>query len=92
TEISLREQLIQSSFSKVVSQFFVERVMERTGLSISDKEVILLAAWMELLLARKNKPLIAKVAVITQSGQSFSYLVDNQIRQIFNSEVQLDFL
>ncbi|HEM3518937.1 TPA: HTH domain-containing protein [Streptococcus suis] len=92
TEISLREQLIQSSFSKVVSQFFVERVMERTGLSISDKEVILLAAWMELLLARKSKPLIAKVAVITQSGQSFSYLVDNQIRQIFNSEVQLDFL
>ena len=47
---------------------------------------------MELLLARKSKPLIAKVAVITQSGQSFSYLVDNQIRQIFNSEVQLDFL
>ena len=92
TEISLREQLIQSSFSKVVSQFFVERVMERTGLSISDKEVVLLAAWMELLLARKSKPLIAKVAVITQSGQSFSYLVDNQIRQVFNSEVQLDFL
>ncbi|NQL65697.1 HTH domain-containing protein [Streptococcus suis] len=92
TEISLREQLIQSSFSKVVSQFFVERVMERTGLTISDKEVVLLAAWMELLLARKSKPLIAKVAVITQSGQSFSYLVDNQIRQIFNSEVQLDFL
>ena len=92
TEISLREQLIQSSFSKVVSQFFVERVMERTGLTISDKEVVLLAAWMELLLARKSKPLIAKVAVITQSGQSFSYLVDNQIRQVFNSEVQLDFL
>ncbi|HEL1959960.1 TPA: HTH domain-containing protein [Streptococcus suis] len=92
TEISLREQLIQSSFSKVVSQFFVERVMERTGLTISDKEVVLLAAWMELLLARKSKPLIAKVAVITQSGQSFSYLVDNQIRQIFNNEVQLDFL
>ena len=92
TEISLREQLIQSSFSKVVSQFFVERVMERTGLTISDKEVVLLAAWMELLLARKSKPLIAKVAVITQSGQSFSYLVDNQIRQVFNNEVQLDFL
>ena len=92
TEISLREQLIQSSFSKVVSQFFVERVMERTGLTISDKEVVLLAAWMELLLVRKSKPLIAKVAVITQSGQSFSYLVDNQIRQVFNSEVQLDFL
>ena len=91
TEISLREQLIQSSFSKVVSQFFVERVMERTGLTISDKEVVLLAAWMELLLARKSKPLIAKVAVITQSGQSFSYLVDNQIRQVFNNEVQLDF-
>ena len=92
TEISLHEQLIQSSFSKVVSQFFVERVMERTGLTISDKEVVLLAAWMELLLARKSKPLIAKVAVITQSGQSFSYLVDNQIRQVFNNEVQLDFL
>ena len=92
TEISLREQLIQSSFSKVVSQFFVERVMERTGLTISDKEVVLLAAWMELLLVRKSKPLIAKVAVITQSGQSFSYLVDNQIRQVFNNEVQLDFL
>ncbi|RRR52426.1 HTH domain-containing protein [Streptococcus suis] len=92
TEISLREQLIQSSFSKVVSQFFVERVMERTGLTVSDKEVVLLAAWMELLLARKSKPLIAKVAVITQSGQSFNYLVDNQIRQVFNNEVQLDFL
>ncbi|HFH9838282.1 TPA: transcription antiterminator [Streptococcus suis] len=92
TEISLREQLIQSSFSKVVSQYFVDQVVERTGLTISDKEVVLLAAWMELLLARKSKPLIAKVAVITQSGQSFSYLVENQIRQIFNSEVQLDFL
>ncbi|MBM7314494.1 HTH domain-containing protein [Streptococcus suis] len=92
TEISLREQLIQSSFSKVVSQFFVDRIVERTGLNISDKEVVLLAAWMELLLARKSKPLIAKVAVITQSGQSFSYLVDHQIRQIFNSDIQLDFL
>ncbi|MGT2715704.1 HTH domain-containing protein [Streptococcus respiraculi] len=91
-EVSLREQLIQSSFSKIVSQFFVNRVVEMTGLTVSEKEVVLLAAWMELLMARKSKPLIGRVAVITQSGQSFNYLVETQIRQIFGEAVQLDFL
>ncbi|MBF0787441.1 MULTISPECIES: HTH domain-containing protein [unclassified Streptococcus] len=91
-EVSLREQLIQSSFSKIVSQFFVDRVVDMTGISISEKEVVLLAAWMELLMARKSKPLIGRVAVITQSGQSFHYLVETQIRQIFGEAVQLDFL
>lgn len=91
-EISLREQLIQSSFSKIVSQFFVEQVIAKTGLRISEKEVILLAAWMELLMARKSKPLVGKVAVITQSGTSFHYLVETQIRQLFGDKVQLDFL
>ncbi|MGT2951176.1 hypothetical protein BU202_07780 [Streptococcus cuniculi] len=91
-EVSLREQLIQSSFSKIVSQFFVDRVVEITGVAVSEKEVVLLAAWMELLMARKSKPLIGRVAVITQSGQSFNYLVETQIRQIFGEAVQLDFL
>ncbi|MBF0818297.1 HTH domain-containing protein [Streptococcus acidominimus] len=91
-EVSLREQLIQSSFSKIVSQFFVDRVVEMTGVAVSEKEVVLLAAWMELLTARKSKPLIGRVAVITQSGQSFNYLVETQIRQIFGETVQLDFL
>lgn len=91
-EVSLREQLIQSSFSKIVSQFFVDYVVDMTGVAVSEKEVVLLAAWMELLMARKSKPLIGRVAVITQSGQSFNYLVATQIHQIFGEAVQLDFL
>lgn len=91
-EISLREQFIQSSFSKIVAQFFVDDFGKKLGLTVNDKEVILLAAWMELLLARKSKPLISKIAVVTQSGKSFNYLVENQIRQVLGSGIELEFL
>lgn len=92
TEVGLRQDLLRSTFSYVVSQFFIDRVSEQLGLSISRREVVLLAAWMDLLLTRNSKPLIAKIAVISQAGLSFNRLVDNQIRQVFGSDVTIDFL
>lgn len=91
-EVGLREQLVRSSFSTVVSRFFLQEVSSRTGLTISEKEEILLAAWMELLLARKSKPLINKIAVISQAGQSFNYLVEKEMRKIFGQDVQIEFM
>lgn len=59
---------------------------------ISEKESVLLAVWMDLLLARNSKPLISRIAVITQAGLSFNQLVEQEIVRLFGRDVQLDFL
>ncbi|KXT77478.1 HTH domain-containing protein [Streptococcus sp. DD13] len=92
TEVSLREQLLQSSFSHVVADFFLRCFSDKLQITISKKEVPLFAAWMELLLARKSKPLIGKIAVVSQAGQSFNVLVEQQILQIFGNDCQITFL
>lgn len=92
TETGLRQQLIRSAFSTVVSRFFIESLAEKVEISIAEGEILLLAAWMELLLARKSKPLISRIAVISQAGFSFNRLVEMQVKEIFGSESQVDFL
>lgn len=92
TEVGLRQDLLRSSFSHVVAQFFIQRVEELVALPISDKEVVLLAAWMDLLLAKKSKPLVSRIAVISQAGLPFNRLVEQQIRQFFGQQVVVEFL
>lgn len=92
SEVGLREQLMRSSFSTIVAQFFLQQLESALRIPISDKENVLLAVWMDLLLARNSKPLISRIAVITQVGRSFNRLVEQEIIRIFGINIQLDFL
>lgn len=92
SEVGLREQLMRSSFSTIVAQFFLQQLGTALRIPISDKENVLLAVWMDLLLARNSKPLISRIAVITQVGRSFNRLVEQEIIRIFGINIQLDFL
>lgn len=92
TEISVRDDLIKSAFSSVLASHFLEGMSLKTGIRFSRHEVLLLAAWMELLLARQRLPLISRVAVLANSGSSFEYLVSNQLQTFFGSAVSVDFL
>lgn len=92
SEVGLREQLMRSSFSIIVAQFFLKQLGAALRMAISDKESVLLAVWMDLLLARNSKPLISRIAVITQAGISFNQLVEQEIIRLFGRNIQLDFL
>lgn len=92
TEVDLRQELLRSSFSMILSKFFIDQFSEMVKLPIHEKEVALLAAWMDLVLARKSKPLINRIAVIAQAGDSFHRLVVHHIKQIFGQEVRIDFI
>lgn len=92
TEVGLRESLINSAFSIIISKFFIKYLSEKLLIYISESESALLAAWMELLLARKSKPLISKIAVISQAGLSFKLLVESQVKEVFGSDINVDFL
>lgn len=92
SEVGLRSQLMRSSFSTVVARFFLQELESELKIQISEKESVLLAVWMDLLLARNSKPLISRIAVITQAGLSFNQLVEQEIVRLFGRDVQLDFL
>ncbi len=92
SEVGLREQLMRSSFSTVVAQFFLQQLGAALHMRISERESVLLAVWMDLLLARNSKPLISRIAVITQAGLSFNRLVEQEIIRLFGRDIQLDFL
>ncbi|GAB2024078.1 HTH domain-containing protein [Lactovum odontotermitis] len=91
TDVSLREQILRNSFSYVVSQFFVEQLEEKLDLIIDATEITLLSTWIELIFAQKSKPLVRKIAIITQGGISFNGLIKREVANFFNSDVQIDF-
>jgi hypothetical protein len=90
-DVSLREQVLRNSFSYVVSQFFVEKLEEKLDIVIDMTEITLLSTWIELIFARKSKPLVRKIAIIMQGGLSFNELIKKEVADFFNSYVQIDF-
>lgn len=90
-EISLRNQIVKNAFSVIVASFFVEQLEKSMKIKVDSTEIVLLSTWFELLLARKSKPLIRKVAIITQGGFSFNSLVKKEVSDFFNSNVEIVF-
>ncbi|MDR2832732.1 MAG: HTH domain-containing protein, partial [Streptococcaceae bacterium] len=87
----LRQDLLKSSFAAVVSAHFLNTLQKSMDMNIHQSETILLSTWFELILARSTKPLIRKIALVTQGGFSFNELILHELKNFFGLNIEVEF-